>query len=188
MSYFRHLRDGTLREHGVCDGSRLTLLPSVETGLLVSSFVSSQSFFLYLANHDCCNLIVSPMNMYGQRTGRHLDRMHFLNETYKYIDIFCFLFLVDSCNPQRELKDLLLVAAGKPNGKSLHSCRAFLNVGYSSHMFHGDSFSFFFFLMSLNCRRQLKLEKRIFVIADEEPAGMPTTSYGSRILFYWRNR
>lgn len=33
---FRHLRDGTLKEHGVCDGSRLTLLPSVETGLLVS--------------------------------------------------------------------------------------------------------------------------------------------------------
>ncbi len=36
FSLYRHLRDGTLREHGVCDGSRLTLLPSVETGLLVS--------------------------------------------------------------------------------------------------------------------------------------------------------
>lgn len=42
--WFRHLRDGTLREHGVCDGSRLTLLPSVETGLLVSLFYINSSW------------------------------------------------------------------------------------------------------------------------------------------------
>lgn len=34
--YFRQLREGTLEENRLQDGSRLTLLPSVETGLLVS--------------------------------------------------------------------------------------------------------------------------------------------------------
>lgn len=33
---FRQLREGTLEENRLQDGSRLTLLPSVETGLLVS--------------------------------------------------------------------------------------------------------------------------------------------------------
>ncbi|XP_047491498.1 midnolin-like [Penaeus chinensis] len=32
----RHLRDGTLEENSIIDGARITLLPSVETGLLVS--------------------------------------------------------------------------------------------------------------------------------------------------------
>ncbi|XP_050691800.1 midnolin-like [Eriocheir sinensis] len=32
----RHLREGTLEENSIMDGSRITLLPSVETGLLVS--------------------------------------------------------------------------------------------------------------------------------------------------------
>lgn len=32
----RQLRDGTLEENGLLDGSRVILLPSVETGLLVS--------------------------------------------------------------------------------------------------------------------------------------------------------
>ncbi|XP_068216425.1 midnolin-like [Palaemon carinicauda] len=32
----RHLRDGTLVENCIMDGARITLLPSVETGLLVS--------------------------------------------------------------------------------------------------------------------------------------------------------
>jgi len=45
----RHLREGTLRENGVCDGSRLTLLPSVETGLLVSLF-----FVWFLISASCC--------------------------------------------------------------------------------------------------------------------------------------
>nr|CAD7419292.1 unnamed protein product [Timema cristinae]CAD7431338.1 unnamed protein product [Timema monikensis] len=34
----RQLRDGTLQENQLMDGSRLTLLPSVETGLLVSGY------------------------------------------------------------------------------------------------------------------------------------------------------
>ena len=34
--HFRQLREGTLEENRLQDGSRLTLLPSVETGLLVS--------------------------------------------------------------------------------------------------------------------------------------------------------
>jgi hypothetical protein len=33
---YRQLRDGSLQENQLMDGSRLTLLPSVETGLLVS--------------------------------------------------------------------------------------------------------------------------------------------------------
>ncbi|PSN54717.1 hypothetical protein C0J52_04874 [Blattella germanica] len=35
----RQLRDGTLQENTLMDGSRLTLLPSVETGLLVSNLI-----------------------------------------------------------------------------------------------------------------------------------------------------
>jgi hypothetical protein len=35
---FRQLREGSLEENQLVDGSRLTLLPSVETGLLVSIF------------------------------------------------------------------------------------------------------------------------------------------------------
>lgn len=33
----RQLRDGTLEENGLLDGARVILLPSVETGLLVST-------------------------------------------------------------------------------------------------------------------------------------------------------
>lgn len=37
----RQLRDGTLEENGLLDGSRVILLPSVETGLLVSRVTPS---------------------------------------------------------------------------------------------------------------------------------------------------
>lgn len=36
ISFCRQLRDGTLKDNGLMDGSRIILLPSVETGLLVS--------------------------------------------------------------------------------------------------------------------------------------------------------
>ena len=35
----RQLREGSLEENQLVDGSRLTLLPSVETGLLVSIYL-----------------------------------------------------------------------------------------------------------------------------------------------------
>lgn len=37
----RQLREGTLEENGLLDGSRVILLPSVETGLLVRTHVLS---------------------------------------------------------------------------------------------------------------------------------------------------
>lgn len=35
---YRELQDGTLRENGIVDGSKIVLTPNVETGLLVSTF------------------------------------------------------------------------------------------------------------------------------------------------------
>lgn len=36
LNCFRQLQEGNLVQHGICDGSRITLLPNVETGLIVS--------------------------------------------------------------------------------------------------------------------------------------------------------
>lgn len=45
----RQLRDGTLEENGLLDGSRVILLPSVETGLLVRT---SRYFEISFMPHD----------------------------------------------------------------------------------------------------------------------------------------
>ena len=72
---------------------------------------------------------------------------------------------------------------GRRNLKSSvcrRSCRAFLNVGYSSHIFHGDSFS------SFNVPQLSERTK----IGEEDlcdcrcKAGMPTASHGSRAFFF----
>lgn len=36
MHFCRQLQDGNILQHGVADGSKVTLLPNVETGLVVS--------------------------------------------------------------------------------------------------------------------------------------------------------
>lgn len=46
----RQLMDGTLEENGLLDGSRIILLPSVETGLLVRTWRSFAS--IYSVPHD----------------------------------------------------------------------------------------------------------------------------------------
>lgn len=36
LFYYRELQDGNLRDHNLMDGSKIILIPNVETGLLVS--------------------------------------------------------------------------------------------------------------------------------------------------------
>lgn len=52
---FRQLQDGNLVQHGISDGSRITLLPNVETGLIVCIV-----FSLVLHNITHCNYIPIP--------------------------------------------------------------------------------------------------------------------------------
>lgn len=57
---YRQLRDGTLEENGLQDGSRVILLPSVETGLLVSASRCVETPQVLLDNHvfhNNCKLI-----------------------------------------------------------------------------------------------------------------------------------
>lgn len=41
---YRQLQDGNILQHGVADGSKVTLLPNVETGLVVSQLDCSLLF------------------------------------------------------------------------------------------------------------------------------------------------
>lgn len=46
----RQLQDGNILQHGVADGSKVTLLPNVETGLVVSTiFDSSKKRFAFFS-------------------------------------------------------------------------------------------------------------------------------------------
>ncbi|XP_042206614.1 midnolin-B-like [Homarus americanus] len=49
----RHLREGTLEDNSIMDGARITLLPSVETGLLVST-VGDLCWRVLLVIGDLC--------------------------------------------------------------------------------------------------------------------------------------
>lgn len=59
---FRQLREGTLEENRLQDGSRLTLLPNVETGLLVSL-----SFVLIIFRMSWCNFLIDKLSSIEQR-------------------------------------------------------------------------------------------------------------------------
>lgn len=74
LSKDRHLREGTLRENGICEGSRLTLLPSVETGLLTQRPEQSVMQALESLNDGQVNDFLSgkaPLNL-TMRLGDHM--------------------------------------------------------------------------------------------------------------------
>ena len=53
--FFSQLSDGSLEDNCIVDGSRITLLPRAETGLLVSYFASTAFTYTWVRKSSQCN-------------------------------------------------------------------------------------------------------------------------------------
>lgn len=80
----RQLQDGTLDENGLLDGSRVILLPSVETGLLVSTSPCVDTSILY-TSITCFTTITSPQFIIHHHNSlKHIILLMYANVGYLY--------------------------------------------------------------------------------------------------------
>ena len=144
---WRSGEDKNKQDRGKClfDGpvQRLKSIP-VSLSSFFCCFVQTIFFlpFIWPAMTCCCNFMLQPdcfpMNMYGKRSGRHLDRIHFLLIVYSNYKSRSLFRTFSSIPVIRKRKGSLTVywanktiKKKRRNLKSSvcrRSCRAFLNV------------------------------------------------------------
>lgn len=112
---FRQLQEGNLVQHGICDGSRITLLPNVETGLIVS-----------ILNHNLLSLslFVFYVNCYYSRLSKLPQRLHVnliililftINICLYWPNFHKFCFTIKSIKPHSHLTFSLFININRSN-------------------------------------------------------------------------